>query len=59
MQHLDKKSKEKLSQRHQNHSLRTLSKANDLVDFSSNDYIGFSKKEKLIWLMAACVMERE
>ncbi len=58
MQHLDKKSKEKLSQRHQNHSLRTLSKANDLVDFSSNDYIGFSKKEN-IYKQALQLLESE
>jgi 8-amino-7-oxononanoate synthase len=34
---------DKLEARKQNKSLRALSQPNDLIDFSSNDYIGFSK----------------
>ena len=37
----------KLQQREQNNALRCLVTNNDLVDFSSNDYLGFSKSEKL------------
>lgn len=36
---------EKLENRKQNNSLRRLPSFNNLVDFSSNDYIGFSKSE--------------
>ncbi|WP_325263551.1 pyridoxal phosphate-dependent aminotransferase family protein [Flavobacterium sp.] len=35
----------KLESRMQNKALRTLPKPNDLIDFASNDYIGFSKSE--------------
>jgi 8-amino-7-oxononanoate synthase len=35
----------KLETRKQNKSLRILPHANDLIDFASNDYIGFSKSE--------------
>ena len=37
----------KLEQREQNNSLRKLSLANNLVDFASNDYLGFSKSESI------------
>ena len=37
----------KLEQREQNHSLRKLSLPNNLVDFASNDYLGFSKSESI------------
>ena len=36
---------EKLNQRDQNQSLRKLTPQNNLIDFSSNDYLGFSKSE--------------
>lgn len=36
---------DKLENRKQNKSLRILPKPNELIDFSSNDYIGFSKSE--------------
>lgn len=58
MQHLDKKSIERLNQRLLNHSLRTLGEANNLVDFSSNDYIGFSKNES-IYNQALQLLESE
>ncbi|NQX85538.1 MAG: pyridoxal phosphate-dependent aminotransferase family protein [Flavobacteriaceae bacterium] len=35
----------KLSKRIENDSLRTLGKENNLVDFSSNDYLGFAKSD--------------
>lgn len=38
---------DKLEIRRQNKSLRILPQANDLIDFSSNDYIGFSKSEAI------------
>ena len=36
---------EKLNQRDQNQSLRKLTPQNNLIDFSSNDYLGFSSSE--------------
>ncbi|TCN61365.1 pyridoxal phosphate-dependent aminotransferase family protein [Flavobacterium circumlabens] len=38
---------QKLENRKQNNSLRQLPSFNNLVDFSSNDYIGFSKSEAI------------
>jgi 8-amino-7-oxononanoate synthase len=38
---------DKLEIRKQNKSLRILPQANDLIDFSSNDYLGFSKSEAI------------
>ena len=38
---------DKLENRKQNKSLRILPQPNDLIDFSSNDYIGFSKSEAI------------
>lgn len=37
----------KLETRKQNHALRQLPLENDLIDFASNDYIGFSKSESI------------
>ena len=37
----------KLEQRKQNNALRGLSMANTLIDFSSNDYLGFASSEEL------------
>jgi len=37
----------KLESRKQNKSLRVLPQSNDLIDFASNDYIGFSKSEAI------------
>ncbi|UOK42970.1 MULTISPECIES: aminotransferase class I/II-fold pyridoxal phosphate-dependent enzyme [Flavobacterium] len=45
MKHFPKLLSSKLNQRIQSHSLRKLSEANTLIDFSSNDYLGFSKSE--------------
>lgn len=38
---------DKLENRKQNKSLRILPQPNDLIDFASNDYIGFSKSEAI------------
>jgi 8-amino-7-oxononanoate synthase len=37
----------KLEQRKQNNALRVLPLSNNLIDFSSNDYLGFANSEKL------------
>ncbi len=37
----------KLEQREQNNSLRKLAFSNHLIDFASNDYLGFSKSESI------------
>ncbi len=45
MDQFPKKLQEKLDNRKATNALRQLNKQNDLVDFSSNDYLGFSKSE--------------
>jgi 8-amino-7-oxononanoate synthase len=45
MKHFPKSLLSKLEQRQQNNALRKLSPSNDLIDFSSNDYLGFAKSE--------------
>ncbi|QTD39062.1 pyridoxal phosphate-dependent aminotransferase family protein [Polaribacter batillariae] len=42
-----KKLKTKIDFRTQNNSLRRLKKSSNLVDFSSNDYLGFAKSEEI------------
>ncbi|WP_028890020.1 aminotransferase class I/II-fold pyridoxal phosphate-dependent enzyme [Tenacibaculum ovolyticum] len=42
---LSKKLTNKLQQRKENQSLRTLGEKNALIDFSSNDYLGFANSE--------------
>jgi len=44
---LPKKLQKKIDERKASNSLRNLGKAEDLVDFSSNDYLGFSKSETI------------
>jgi 8-amino-7-oxononanoate synthase len=50
---------QKLETRKQNNSLRKLSVFNNLIDFSSNDYIGFSKSESIFKLTHAYLVENE
>ena len=38
---------QKLQQREQNNALRTLPNATNLIDFSSNDYLGFAQSESI------------
>jgi 8-amino-7-oxononanoate synthase len=47
MKNFPKSLSDKLSQREQNASLRKLGEPNNLIDFTSNDYIGFAKDEIL------------
>ena len=50
---------QKLENRKKNNSLRKLPVFNNLVDFSSNDYIGFSKSESIFKLTHAYLLENE
>ena len=47
MKHLPKSLQQKLQQREANNALRKLSVANNLIDFASNDYIGFAQNETI------------
>ena len=47
MNHFPKNLSSKLDSRKQNNALRKLSLPNDLIDFASNDYIGFSKNKAI------------
>ncbi len=47
MEQLPKKLQKKLDNRKANNALRNLGTQNHLVDFSSNDYLGFSKSETI------------
>ena len=47
MSHFPKNLSVKLEIRKQNNALRKLSLSNDLIDFASNDYIGFSKNKAI------------
>jgi 8-amino-7-oxononanoate synthase len=50
---------QKLENRKQNNSLRQLPSFNNLVDFSSNDYIGFSKSETIFKLAHHYLIEND
>lgn len=50
---------QKLETRKQNNSLRKLPAFNNLIDFSSNDYIGFSKSEPIFKHTHAYLLENE
>lgn len=47
MENFPKSLQQKLQQREEQNALRKLPIANDLIDFASNDYIGFSKNENI------------
>ena len=47
MKHFPKTLSQKLQQREQNNSLRKLPVVNNLIDFASNDYLGFAKSESI------------
>jgi 8-amino-7-oxononanoate synthase len=50
---------QKLENRKQNNSLRQLPSFNNIVDFSSNDYIGFSKSETVFKLAHHYLIEND
>jgi 8-amino-7-oxononanoate synthase len=50
---------QKLENRKQNNSLRQLPCFNNLVDFSSNDYVGFSRSESIFKLTHHYLIENE
>ncbi|HQW69958.1 MAG TPA: pyridoxal phosphate-dependent aminotransferase family protein [Flavobacterium sp.] len=47
MNHFPKSLQQKIQQREQNNALRKLPVANSLVDFASNDYLGFANSEEI------------
>ena len=47
MKELPEKLQQKLLERNENGSLRFLGNTSELIDFSSNDYLGFAKSERL------------
>jgi len=47
MNQLPKKLQKKLDNREESNALRSLGSATNLIDFSSNDYLGFSTSEKI------------
>ena len=47
MKNLPKSLQHKLQQREQNNALRKLPHENDLIDFASNDYLGFANSEEI------------
>ena len=47
MKQFPKSLQQKLQQREEQNALRNLPVVNDLVDFASNDYIGFAKNETI------------
>ena len=51
-----KKLQQKLEERKANNALRQLGIQNNLVDFSSNDYLGFSKSETIFNNTHACLI---
>lgn len=58
MKHFPKSLANKLNQRIQSHSLRKLSEENDLIDFSSNDYLGFAKSETIFDAVHSFLLDR-
>ncbi|WP_395047223.1 aminotransferase class I/II-fold pyridoxal phosphate-dependent enzyme [Flavobacterium sp.] len=48
----------KLEQRKQNNALRSLPLRNNLIDFSSNDYLGFSKSESIFDITHQFLLDR-
>lgn len=56
---LPKKLQKKLEQRKINNSLRSLGKPNILIDFSSNDYLGFSASESIFKCTSGIIKEHD
>lgn len=49
----------KLNQRIENNSLRTLTASQNLIDFASNDYLGFSKNESIFNKVHQLLVDRK
>lgn len=49
----------KLEQREKNNSLRKLAFQNNLIDFASNDYLGFSKSETIFKQTHFCLIDKK
>lgn len=54
-----KKLKDKLQQRISDNSLRSLPLPNDLIDFSSNDYLGFSNSQSIFERASRILLEND
>ena len=54
---LPKKLQQKLDNRTKNNALRTLKAQSNLIDFSSNDYLGFSKSESIFKMASNLLKE--
>ncbi len=54
---LPKKLQQKLDNRSKNNALRTLKSQSNLIDFSSNDYLGFSKSESIFKIASNLLKE--
>ncbi len=59
MTRFPKKLQEKLNHREVQNSLRHLPEANDLVDFSSNDYLGFSRNREIFERASQLLSEKD
>ncbi len=57
MEKLPKKLRSKLSERLEDGSMRSLQTSGGLIDFSSNDYLGFSRKKAILDATAATLKE--
>ncbi|MGB5941579.1 MAG: 8-amino-7-oxononanoate synthase [Leeuwenhoekiella sp.] len=55
---LPKKLQDKLNQRQAENALRKLAATSDLIDFSSNDYLGFAKSETIFFRASEILKER-
>lgn len=58
MNKLPKKLKNKLEKRQQENAFRQLGKSNSLIDFSSNDYLGYSRS-KVVFENASKILDKQ
>ena len=57
MKNFPKSLTQKLQQREQNNALRKLPVSNNLIDFASNDYLGFANSEEIFNQTHDCLLE--